>query len=162
MPFKFRRISEKKKKLHARDRRKRGRGAESKVPMFGVLKRNGRVYTQIIKNASKQELLPIVRQLVRKKSTIYTDKWKSYDGLVFDGYKTPKNQPLETILESQGHARERHRELLELRQKTPCQIQRRFAKDIPAQSQRNRIQIQPQGCHTEGTEADYSRFASLV
>jgi transposase len=75
------------KKLHAKDRRKRGRGAENKVPVFGVLKRNGKVYTQVIKNASKQELLPIVRQLVRKKSTVYTDKWKAYDGLVFDGYK---------------------------------------------------------------------------
>jgi transposase len=75
------------KKLHAGDRRKRGRGAENKVPVFGVLKRDGKVYTQIIKNASKQELMPIVKQLVRKQSTIYTDKWKAYDGLVFDGYK---------------------------------------------------------------------------
>jgi len=75
------------KKHHAADRRKRGRGAENKVPVFGVLKRDGKVYTQIIKNASKQELMPIVRQLVRKQSTIYTDKWKAYDGLVFDGYK---------------------------------------------------------------------------
>jgi transposase len=75
------------KKRHAEDRRRRGRGAENKVPVFGVLKRDGRVYTQIIKNASKQELLPIVRQIVRKRSQIYTDKWKAYDGLVFDGYK---------------------------------------------------------------------------
>ena len=75
------------KKKHAQDRRKRGRGAENKVPVFGVLKRDGKVYTQIIKNASKQELMPIVRQLVRTQSTIYTDKWKAYDGLVFDGYK---------------------------------------------------------------------------
>jgi transposase len=75
------------KKRHAKDRRKRGRGAENKVPVFGVLKRDGKVYTQIIKNASTQELLPIVRQIVKKRSTIYTDKWKSYDGLVFDGYK---------------------------------------------------------------------------
>jgi transposase len=75
------------KRLHAKDRRKRGRGAENKVPVFGVLKRDGKVYTQIIKNASKQEIMPIVRQIVRKKSMIYTDKWKSYDGLVFDGYK---------------------------------------------------------------------------
>jgi transposase-like protein len=78
-----------KKKIHARDRRKRGRGAENKVPVFGIKKReDGRVYTQIIKNASKQELLPIIRKLVTKnKTTIYTDKWKSYDGLVLDGYK---------------------------------------------------------------------------
>lgn len=75
------------KKHHAEDRRKRGRGAENKVPVFGVLKRDGKVYTQIIKNASKQDLMPIVKQIVRKQSTIYTDKWKAYDGLVFDGYK---------------------------------------------------------------------------
>ena len=75
------------KKRHASDRRKRGRGAENKVPVFGILKRDGRVYTQIIKNASKQELLPIIRLIIKKKSTVYTDKWKSYDGLVLDGYK---------------------------------------------------------------------------
>ncbi len=77
------------KKIHAKDRRKRGRGAENKVPVFGIKKReDGRVYTQIIKNASKQELLPIIRRLVQKdETTIYTDKWKSYDGLVLDGYK---------------------------------------------------------------------------
>ena len=71
------------KKKHAQDRRKRGRGAENKVPVFGVLKRDGKVHTQIIKNASTQELMPIVR----KQSMTYTDKWKAYDGLVFDGYK---------------------------------------------------------------------------
>lgn len=77
------------KKLHAKDRRKRGRGAENKVPVFGIKKRDdGKVYTQIIKNASKQELLPIIKRLVAKNNTtIYTDKWKSYDGLVLDGYK---------------------------------------------------------------------------
>ena len=59
------------------------------MPVFGIKKReDGKVYTQIIKNASKQELLPIIRRLVSKKNTtIYTDKWKSYDGLVLDGYK---------------------------------------------------------------------------
>jgi transposase len=77
------------KKIHALDRRKRGRGAENKVPVFGIKKReDGKVYTQIIKNASKSELLPIIRKLVSKKNTtIYTDKWKSYDGLVLDGYR---------------------------------------------------------------------------
>jgi len=77
------------KKKHAGDRRKRGRGAENKVPVFGIKKRDdGRVYTQIIKNASKQELLPIIKRLVkRNNTTVYTDKWKSYDSLVLDGYK---------------------------------------------------------------------------
>lgn len=50
------------KKLHAQDRRKRGRGAENKVPVFGIKKRDdGTVYTKIIENASKQMLFPIIR-----------------------------------------------------------------------------------------------------
>ena len=66
---------------------KRGRGSSNKIPVFGVLKRNCKVYTQIIKNASSKEIMPIVRNLIDRKSTIYTDKWKAYDGLVLDGYK---------------------------------------------------------------------------
>jgi transposase len=78
-----------KKKTHADERRKRGRGAENKIPVFGIKKRDdGSVYTQIIKNASKQTLFPIIKKLINKdQSTIYTDGWKGYDGLVFDGYK---------------------------------------------------------------------------
>jgi len=78
-----------KRKTHAEERRKRGRGAENKIPVFGVKKRSdGSVYTQIIRNASKRELLPIVKRLVSQEdSIVYTDKWRGYDGLVFDGYK---------------------------------------------------------------------------
>jgi transposase-like protein len=55
-------------KLHAQDRRKRGRGAENKVPVFGVKKRDdGIVYTKIIENALKQTLFPIIRDLIKKK-----------------------------------------------------------------------------------------------
>ena len=35
---------------------KRGRGAADKVPVFGLLKRNGKVYTQIIPNAKNLKL----------------------------------------------------------------------------------------------------------
>lgn len=77
-----------KKKKNAEDRRKRGRGAENKVPVFGIKKReNGCVYTKIIENASRATLLPIIKQLINTKdSIVYTDKFRSYDGLVFDGY----------------------------------------------------------------------------
>lgn len=67
-------------------RGKKGRGTD-KIPVFGILKRNGKVYTQIIKNASKAQIKPIITKLVSKDSTVYTDKWKAYDGLVLDGYK---------------------------------------------------------------------------
>lgn len=78
-----------KKKTHAEERRKRGRGAENKVPVFGIKKRDdGSVYTQIIPNASKTTLFPIIKKLINKDdSVIYTDKFRTYDGLVFDGYK---------------------------------------------------------------------------
>jgi transposase-like protein len=67
---------------------KRGRGAPDKIPVVGILKRNGLVYTKIIPDVSRKSLMPIITGLVRKsKSNIYTDKWKSYDGLVLSGYK---------------------------------------------------------------------------
>ena len=34
-----------------------------------------------------KELRPIIRNKVNKASTIYTDKWSAYDGLVLEGYK---------------------------------------------------------------------------
>jgi len=78
-----------KKNTPADERRKRGRGAENKVPVFGIKKRDdGTVYTQIIKNASKATLMPIVKKLIDQvDSIVYTDGWKGYDGLVFNGYK---------------------------------------------------------------------------
>jgi transposase len=67
---------------------KRGRSTERKIPVVGLLKRKGLVYTEIIPDASKSSLMPIIQGLiVKSKSNIYTDKWKSYDGLVFKGYK---------------------------------------------------------------------------
>lgn len=66
---------------------KRGRGVTNKVPVFGIKKRDGKVYTQIIKNASRAQILPIIKRIINKDATIYTDGWRAYDGLVLDGYK---------------------------------------------------------------------------
>ena len=67
---------------------KRGRSTERKIPVVGILKRNGKVYAQIISDASRKSLMPIIADLVEKsKSNVYTDRWRSYDGLVFSGYR---------------------------------------------------------------------------
>ena len=66
---------------------KRGRGANGKIPVFGILKRNGNVYTQIVKNCSVAELLPIIEEQISKENVIFTDGFKSYDCLVDYGYK---------------------------------------------------------------------------
>ena len=67
---------------------KRGRGASGKQPVFGMFKRDGKVYTQIVKNCSASELIPILSQYSElDSSTIYSDCWKAYDGLVDYGAK---------------------------------------------------------------------------
>lgn len=70
-----------------RVRGKRGRGAKGKVPVIGLLKRNGKVYAQIVENCTRRELMPVIQGKILEESTIYTDGWKSYDGLVLNGYK---------------------------------------------------------------------------
>lgn len=66
---------------------KRGRGASDKTIVFGLLKRKGKVYTQIVPNASKATLQAIIRGKVDIDSIIHSDGWKAYDGLVDLGYK---------------------------------------------------------------------------
>ena len=43
---------------------KRGRGAGGKVPVFVLLKRGGKVYTQIIPDAKQDTLVPIIQKKV--------------------------------------------------------------------------------------------------
>jgi transposase len=69
-----------------RVRGKRGRGAAGKTPVFGLLKRDGKVYVEIVKNCTRAQLLPIIQGKILEGSTINTDGWKAYDGLVLNGY----------------------------------------------------------------------------
>ena len=65
-----------------RVRGKRGRGAGKKKLVLGVLKRGGKVHTDIITRASRKEIMPILKGKVLDETTIYTDGWRSYDGLI--------------------------------------------------------------------------------
>jgi transposase len=69
-----------------RVRGKRGRGAAGKTPVFGIKKRSGEVYVEIVENCSKKELLPIIQGKILEGSEIHTDGWKAYDGLILNGY----------------------------------------------------------------------------
>lgn len=71
----------------SRVRGKRGRGAGRKIPVIGLLKRNGKVYTKIVKNCKKEALMPIIKGKVLTGSIVYTDSWKSYDSLILSGYR---------------------------------------------------------------------------
>ena len=63
----------------------RGRGAKVKIKVFGLLKRNDFVYTQIVDVISAKTLQGIIRGKVKLNSVIHTDAWKIYNGLV--GYQ---------------------------------------------------------------------------
>jgi len=65
----------------------RGRGAKGKIPVFGMLKRGDKVYTQVVKNCSVSELMPIIKGKADTGAVIYSDGFKTYDGLVNYGYK---------------------------------------------------------------------------
>ena len=58
-------------------RGKRGRGAAGKTPVFGRLKRDGKVFVTIVPNCSKEELMPIIQGKILTGSTIHTDGWKA-------------------------------------------------------------------------------------
>ncbi|MDP0450038.1 IS1595 family transposase [Glaesserella parasuis] len=60
---------------------KQGRGAVGKTAVFGLLKRDGKVYTVVVPNIQSATLLPIIREKVKPDSIVYTDFYRSYDVL---------------------------------------------------------------------------------
>ena len=60
---------------------KRGRGAAGKVIVFGILKRGGRVYTQVVENTRTETLMSEIRRKIMPDSVVYTDSYHSYGAL---------------------------------------------------------------------------------
>lgn len=66
---------------------KRGRGAAGKVPVFGILERDGQVHVSVVQDVSAATLLKLTVKKVRRGSVVYTDRFGSYDSLMFCGYR---------------------------------------------------------------------------
>ena len=66
---------------------KRGRGAAGKAAVFGILKRGGKVYTQIILDAKTDTLMPIIKEKVEPDSIVHTDYWRAYNALDVSEFK---------------------------------------------------------------------------
>jgi transposase len=66
---------------------KRGRGAAGKVPVFGLLKRGGKVYTVVIADAKAATLMPILKERVVPDSIVYSDSLPSYNALAIAGFR---------------------------------------------------------------------------
>lgn len=66
---------------------RRGRGAAGKVPVFGILEREGRVFVEAVPNVRAETVLALTVKKVRRGSLVYTDRFKVYDTLMFCGYR---------------------------------------------------------------------------
>ncbi|MCE0497155.1 MAG: IS1595 family transposase [Methylacidiphilales bacterium] len=64
----------------------RGRGADGKTIVFGMLERGGQVMTKIVPSVKAKDLQPIIEENVAKGSTVHTDELRSYKGLERVGY----------------------------------------------------------------------------
>jgi len=64
----------------------RRRGPGRKTIVFGLLKREGRVYTEVVPDCKKATLQAIIRGRVSADAVIHSDGWGGYDGLVDVAY----------------------------------------------------------------------------
>lgn len=82
---------------------KRGRGAAGKIPVFGILKRGGKVYTRIIPDASSRTLYPIIERKVIPDSIVYTDCWRGYNVLDVSDFKHYRINHSELFADKHNH-----------------------------------------------------------
>lgn len=59
----------------------RGRAAGGKSVVFGLLERDGRVYTKVVESVDAYTLMEIIKKKSRKGSVYYTDSFRSYNSL---------------------------------------------------------------------------------
>ena len=126
---------------------KRGRGAAAEIIVFGLLKRDGKVYTEIVPNVTKSPLRAVVCGHADPESVILADGWLGYDGLVDLGYARHHRvhhgnhesalgpNHINGIESFWGYVKHRL-----------MQTSRRQPKHYSSPSERNRISLQPQEC----------------
>lgn len=82
---------------------KRGRGAAGKVPVFGILKRGGKVYTKVIPDAKSDTLMGIMQHKIVPDSIVYTDAWGSYNALDVSDFRHYRINHSELFADRQNH-----------------------------------------------------------
>jgi len=111
---------------------KRGRGAAGKVPVFGLLKRGGRVYTLPIPSAKAKTLLPVLESGMVPDSAVYTDSFAGYNVMVVSSFHHRRIDRGKGFAD--GEENKRHingtLKLLEPGKTTPTQIQRHPAQAL--------------------------------
>ena len=68
-------------------RGKRGRGAEGKTPVFGIVKRDGEVFAKAVADVKSSTVMPLLRENVKIGTTVMTDTFGIYNKSKKMGYK---------------------------------------------------------------------------
>ena len=82
---------------------KRGRGAAGKVIVFGLLKRNAKVYTVIVPDTKSIALMPVISNKITPVSVVYTDHWHSYNALDVAGFSHHRINHSSHFADGQNH-----------------------------------------------------------
>lgn len=65
---------------------KRGRGAESKTPVFGIVERQGGAKAQVVENIKIKTIQPIINESVVRGATVMSDEFNIYNRVKDNGY----------------------------------------------------------------------------
>lgn len=82
---------------------KRGRGAAGKIPVFGLLKRGGKIYARVIPDAKGGTLMPNIERKVVPESIVYTDSWQGYNALDVSSFKHYRINHSELFADTRNH-----------------------------------------------------------
>ena len=82
---------------------KRGRGAAGKIPVFGLLKRGGKVYARVIPDAKGKTLKAIIEDKVVPDSIVYSDTFSSYNVLDVSSFKHYRINHSELFSDHKNH-----------------------------------------------------------
>lgn len=81
----------------------RGRGAAGKIPVFGLLKRKGKVYTKVISDTKSSTLMPIIQHKIVPDSIVYTDTFRSYNALDITNFKHERINHSKLFADKKNH-----------------------------------------------------------
>lgn len=82
---------------------KRGRGAAGKIPVFGLLKRGGKVYAVMVEDTKSSTLVDIIKEKVKPDSIVYSDTYKSYNALDVTDFKHHRINKTKTFVNGHNH-----------------------------------------------------------
>lgn len=68
-------------------KRRSGQGTQGKIPVFGMIERDGKVRVEVLRDVSAEHILNLTIEKACRGSIVYTNKFGEYDALMFCGYK---------------------------------------------------------------------------